>query len=88
MSETVFIKDKINSSLEMNSLAIDFLEDIDKINDDEIIIDFSGVIFVSRGFAQSYFSKKSQMDKNIVEINISEGVKPLMDMVSKKFNKI
>lgn len=88
VAETVLIKDKINSSLEMNSAAVEFLEDVDKISEKDILIDFTGVIFVSRSFAQSYFSKKSKMDKNITEINISEGVKPLMDMISKKFNKI
>lgn len=88
VAETVLIKDKINSSLEMNSAAVEFLEDVDKISEKDILIDFTGVIFVSRSFAQSYFSKKSKMDNNITEINISEGVKPLMDMISKKFNKI
>ena len=85
MSETVVIKDKINSSLEMNSAAVEFLDDVDKINDDDIIVDFSGIVFVSRSFAQSYFTKKNKLNKNIIEINISEDVKPLMDMIGKKF---
>ncbi len=85
MAETVVIKDKINSSLEMNSAAVEFLEEVDKIDDSNIIIDFTGVIFVSRSFAQSYFSTKTKLNKNISETNISEGVKPLMDMIKRKF---
>ena len=85
MVETVVIKDKINSSLEMNSAAVEFLDDVDKINDNDIVIDFTGVVFVSRSFAQSYFTKKNKLNKNIMEINIAEDVKPLMDMIGKKF---
>ena len=85
MAETVVIKDKINSSLEMNSAAVEFLEEVDKIDDSNIIIDFTGVMFVSRSFAQSYFSTKTKLNKNISETNISEGVKPLMDMIKRKF---
>lgn len=85
MVETVVIKDKINSSLEMNSTAVEFLEEVDTIEDSDILIDFKGVIFVSRSFAQSYYTKKNKLNKNIKEINLSEGVKPLMDMIRKKF---
>ena len=83
--ETVVIKDKINSSLEMNSAAVEFLEEVDKIEDHDVEIDFTGVVFVSRSFAQSYFSTKTKLNKNISETNISEGVKPLMDMIKRKF---
>ena len=69
----------------MNSAAVEFLNDVDKLNDDDILIDFSGVVFVSRSFAQSYFTKKNKLNKNITEINISEDVKPLMEMIRKQF---
>lgn len=85
MAETVVIKDKINSSLEMNSAAVEFLEDVDKIENNDIVIDFTGVVFVSRSFAQSYFTTKNKINKNITEINISDDVKPLMEMIRKKF---
>ena len=85
MAETVVIKDKINSSLEMNSAAVEFLDDVDKLKDNDILIDFTGVVFVSRSFAQSYYTKKNKINKNITEINISEDVKPLMKMIQKKF---
>ena len=85
MVETIVIKDNINSSLEMNSAAVEFLEEVNKIEDYDIEIDFTGIVFISRSFAQSYFTKKNKLNKNICEINLSEGVKPLMDMIRKKF---
>ena len=51
----------------MNLAAVEFLEEVDKIDDSNIIIDFTGVIFVSRSFAQSYFSTKTKLNKNLLE---------------------
>lgn len=81
------IKDEINSSLEMNTAADDFLNQVNEIDDNEILIDFKGIVFISRSFAQSYFSKKNKLDKNIDEINVPDEVKPLMDLIKKKFEK-
>lgn len=81
------IKDEINSSLEMNTAADDFLNKVNEINDDEILIDFTGIVFISRSFAQSYFSKKNKLNKKIDEINVPDEVKPLVELIKKKFEK-
>lgn len=80
---TISIKKEINSSLELNSVASDFLDKINKLSDDYVEVDFTGIIFVSRGFAQIYYSKKSKMDKDIVEINVPEAFKPLFEIIEK-----
>lgn len=79
------IKDKINSSLEMNTAANDFLSSINELDDEEIIVDFTGIVFISRSFAQAYFSQKSKMSKSINEVNVPNTVKPLMDLIKNKF---
>lgn len=81
------IKDEINSSLEMNTAADDFLNKVNEINDEEILVDFTGIVFISRSFAQSYFSKKNKLNKNIDEINVPAEVKPLVELIKKKFEK-
>lgn len=81
---TISIKKEINSSLELNTIASDFLDEINKLSDDYVEVDFEGIIFVSRGFAQMYYSKKTKMDKNIVEINVPEEIKPLLKIIEKK----
>lgn len=85
MVEVVRIKEEINSSLEMNTAADDFLNKVNELDDNEILIDFTGIVFISRSFAQSYFSKKNKLDKNIDEINVPDDVKPLVDLIKKKF---
>lgn len=87
MVQTVMIKKEINSSLEMNTAADDFLNQVNEIDDDEILIDFTGIVFISRSFAQSYFSKKNKLDKQIDEINVPDEVKPLVELIKKKFEK-
>ena len=83
---TISIKKEIGSSLELNTSASDFLDKIDKLSDDYVEVDFEGIIFVSRGFVQIYYSKKSKMDKNIVDVNVLEAFKPLFKMIEKQNN--
>ena len=80
---TISIKEEIGSSLELNTSASDFLDKIDKLSDDYVEVDFEGIIFVSRGFLQIYYSRKSKMDKNIVEINVPEEIKPLFEIIER-----
>ena len=80
---TISIKKEINSSLELNTSASDFLDKIDKLSDDYVEVDFEGIIFISRGFLQIYYSKKSKMDKNIVEVNVPEEIKPLFEIIER-----
>ena len=83
--KTIIIKDEINPSLELNSAATEILTKINDFPDEEIIIDFSGVTFISRSFAQAYFSKKIKMDKNIKEINLTGEVKDFFNTIRKNF---
>lgn len=80
---TISIKKEINSSLELNTSASDFLDKIGKLSDDYVEVDFEGIIFVSRGFLQIYYSRKSKMDKNIVEVNVPEEIKPLFEIIER-----
>ncbi|WP_405266794.1 hypothetical protein [Methanobrevibacter sp.] len=78
------IKDEINSSLDFNKSATDLFDKINRINESEFIIDFEGVSFISMSFAQAYYASKRRSPKNITEINLSDEVKPIMEMVEKQ----
>lgn len=43
--------------------------------------------FVSRSFAQGYYSKKLKLDKKIVDVNIPECIQPMFDIMERNFNK-
>lgn len=78
------IKDEINQALDFNQSATDLINKINQINETDFIIDFEGIIFISRSFAQAYYASKKRSPKNIGEINLSEEVKPMMEMVEKQ----
>ena len=89
MSETqkIKIKDAINSSLELNSAAVEFFCEINKLPKDDIEIDFENIVFMSRSFTQEYVSQKIKTKKNIREVNISKDILPLFKMVETIFEK-
>ncbi|WP_296788734.1 hypothetical protein [uncultured Methanobrevibacter sp.] len=78
------IKDEINDALDFNQSATDFINKINQINNDDFVIDFSGVFYISRSFAQAYYASKKRSPKNITEINMSDDVRPMMDMIEKQ----
>ena len=78
------IKDEINDALDFNKSATDLFERINCFDEDEVIVDFEGVFFISMSFAQAYYASKKRSLKSIVEINLSDDVKPLMDLVEKQ----
>ena len=78
------IKDEINTALDFNRSATEFIDKLNRINEHDFIIDFEGIIFISMSFAQAYYSSKKRSPKKITEINLSRDVKPMMEMVEKQ----
>lgn len=78
------IKDEINTALDFNKSATDLINKINQINESEFIIDFEGIVFISMSFAQAYYSSKKRSPKKITEINLSDDVKPMMEMIEKQ----
>ncbi len=87
MINVIIIKDVLNETLEMNSAATDFLDNVNKLSDDEVYVDFTGVKFVSRSFAQGYYSKKLKIDKKIIDVNVPDCVQPMFDIMERNFKK-
>lgn len=84
---TVKIKDKLNESLEYNGAATDFLDELNEYPDDEIKVDFTGIIFMSRSFAQEYYGKKSISEKDIEDINIPEDVQLMLNIAENNLKR-
>ncbi|RBQ22294.1 hypothetical protein ALNOE001_20240 [Candidatus Methanobinarius endosymbioticus] len=81
MNETnEFIKIKIieqvNPNLGLNSSTKDLFKKLNNSTAQNIEIDFTDVVFMSRSFTQEYVSK-NKTNKNIKEINIPEDVAPM-----------
>ena len=77
------LKDEINTALDFNKSATELFDKINQINDTVFIMDFEDVFFISRSFAQAYYASKKRSPKKITEINLSQDVKPMMEMIEK-----
>ena len=80
----VNIEKEIHKNLGMRSTAEIFFNNLDS-NFSKIIIDFKDVEFVSRSFAQEYVYQKKQRNSEIIEKNMSEFVKNMLDIVTKDY---
>ena len=80
----VKIKDEINTALDFNKSATDLFDKVNRLNESDFIMDFEGIFFISMSFAQAYYASKKRSPKNITEINLSDEVKPMMEMVERQ----
>ncbi|WP_367270227.1 STAS-like domain-containing protein [uncultured Methanobrevibacter sp.] len=56
-------------------------------NKTEVILDFKNIEFMSRSFAQEYIFQKHTSNTKITEINMSNSIKQLLNIVSEDFEK-
>lgn len=87
MSTQIKISEKIHPNLGMNQAAKELFDEINLDDDDEILIDFADVIFMSRSFTQEYLFQKLTSGKKIVELNVPDNVQKMFNVVSKDFVK-
>ncbi len=77
---------EFGTHLESNEIAIELVDILNKIPEDNFILDFKEVIFVTMNFAQAYYLAKSESSKKISEINISENIKVTMGAADEAVN--
>lgn len=75
------VNDEINNALDFNKSATELMGKLNQRDKTEFTIDFEGVFFISMSFAQAYYASKNRSSKKITEINLSDDVKPMMEMI-------
>ncbi|MDR3223090.1 MAG: DUF4325 domain-containing protein [Methanobrevibacter sp.] len=80
------VKDKIHKNLGMNSSAKNLFDELNNSPNEEINIDFSDVVIMSRSFAQEYIYQKNKSKKKIEEVNVPKDILPMFKVVQKDFN--
>lgn len=81
------IKEVVSNYLGANYQAKElFEENINLSDDEEVILDFEGVLAMGRSFAQQYWSQKLRSDKKVTEINQPEMVYNMLRVVRKDFD--
>ena len=77
---------EFGSHLESNEIAIELVDILNKIDNDNFILDFKEVFFVTMNFAQAYYNAKAESPKKISEINISDEIKVVMGAADEAAN--
>lgn len=67
----IFTRSKISS----------FFEKINRLKEDKIMIDFKDIEFISRSCADEYLKLKSKSNKTLVEINMSNEINSMFNLV-------
>ncbi len=85
MKDKIILEKTYSKKLGMGPTAKKIFTDIN--NKTEVILDFKNIEFMSRSFAQEYIFQKHTSNTKITEINMSNSIKQLLNIVSEDFEK-
>ena len=77
---------EFGTHLESNEIATELVDILNKSPEDEFILDFKDVLFITMNFAQAYYIAKSESSKKISEINLSDNIKVTMGAADEAVN--
>ena len=77
---------EFGTHLETSDIATELVDILNKIPEEEFILDFKDVIFITMNFAQAYYLAKSESSKKISEINLSDSIKVTMGAADEAVN--
>ena len=77
---------EFGTHLESNDIAKELVDILNKIPENNYILNFKDVIFVTMNFAQAYYIAKSESSKKISEINFSDSIKVTMGAADEAVN--
>lgn len=86
MSKTEIILEKeYPKKLGMAPTAKKLFQEIN--NESDVVLNFENIEFMSRSFAQEYVFQKHNSNSNITEINMSDSIQQLLEIVKEDFEK-
>ncbi len=85
MTMKIKIVEAISTNLGMNSSAKKLFDVLNNSSEQDIHIDFTGAIFMSRSFTQEYLFQKMNSKKHIVEENLPLDISKMFSVVAKDF---
>jgi len=72
----------VSDHLILRDSAAAFFDDVEQIQGEAVVVDFDGVIWMSRAFAHEYLTRKRASKKTIDERNVPEDVRKMMAVVA------
>jgi anti-anti-sigma regulatory factor len=87
MKKIVRIKEAISADLALRNRADAFFDKIDKLDANEVVIDFSEVRSISRSFAHQYDLRKKASKQKMTEIHLPQHVTKMFKVVESSNKK-
>ncbi len=81
-SKKILVRTSVAKDLVTRNAAIEFFKKLRKIRSNNIVLDFAGVVFMSRSFADEYIAQKNSLKLELHEINMPDSVEKTLDAVS------
>lgn len=79
------LEESFAKKLGLRTTAIKLFQDLE--NESEVILDFRDIEFMSRTFAQEYVYQKHNSQSHIIESNMSDFVKEVVNVVQKDYEE-
>ncbi|MBQ6099125.1 MAG: hypothetical protein IJL02_04605 [Methanobrevibacter sp.] len=86
VKQEIILKDEFGKNLGLRHQLEEFFNNIDE-NITEIVMNFEGVEFMGRSFAQEYINQKHNASFKISEKNVPEDVQKLFDIILEQNKK-
>ena len=80
------IKSRKSENLATRESADSFFNTIEKLRAEKIIVNFSGVTFMSRSFAHQYLTREKESNKQITNTHEPKEVKKMLELVKESKN--
>ena len=77
---------EFGTHLESGDIATELIGILNKIPEEEFILDVKDVLVITMNFAQAYYMAKSESSKKISEINLSDSIKVTMGAADEAVN--
>jgi hypothetical protein len=84
VGKVVRIRDEISPDLAFRTSALPFFERLENMQEEEIQVDFSDILSISRSFAHEYDTRKNQSKKKITEINLPDNVEKMFRIITNR----
>lgn len=80
------LEKRYNSNLWRRYAAESIFDNLEN-NKSEIVVDFKNIEFIGKSFAQEYVYQKDQLNNEVIEINKSDFVENMLNIVYNSFKK-
>jgi len=87
MVKKILLLERFGDNIFTRNTISAFFEEINKMKEAEIELDFSNVEFISRSCADEYLKRKQSSKKKILEVNMSKEVCSMFNVVKNQYEK-